>query len=264
MNIKSGNRSQYWFVIRELTGREIKRRYSRSKLGIIWSVLNPLLTMAVLSAVFTQLFARSIDNFPIYYLCGYLIWVLFTGATNSAMTALVDNRMMLIKVKFPMQIFMLARVYTAFVNFLYSLIAFGAILIVFAGTEKYRIIPGVTWFFMPVIVLFVILFSLGIGYILATAYVFFGDVKHLYGVLTTLWMYLSAIFYPVDRLGPLMTRVIHCNPIFGYIDSLRCLVLFNQLPPVQQIVQMVACGIVSYVIGRQIFLSNKNKIMQKL
>lgn len=264
MNILSGKRAQYWFVIRELTGREIKRKYSGSKLGIIWSVLNPLLTMAVLSAVFTQLFARSIDNFPIYYLCGYLIWVLFTGATNSAMTALVDNRMMLIKVKFPMQIFMLARVYTAFVNFLYSLIAFGAILIVFAGTEKYRIIPGVTWFFMPVIIVFLILFAVGIGYILATAYVFFGDIKHLYGVLTTLWMYLSAIFYPIDSLGPFITRVIQINPVFNYIDGMRHLVLYNQLPPGPEIIRMIACGVVSYFIGRQIFLSNKNKIMQKL
>lgn len=261
---QSGNRAQYWFVIRELTGRELKRRYSRSKLGVIWSVLNPLLTMAVLSAVFTQLFARSIENFPVYYLCGYIIWILFVGATNSAMTALVDNRMMLIKVKFPMQIFILARIYTAFINFLYSLIAFGAILVVFAGTEKYRIVPGISWFFMPVIVFFVILFSLGLSYILATAYVFFGDVQHLYGVLTTLWMYLSAIFYPVDRLGPFMHKVISFNPIFNYIDGMRCLVFNNTLPPTMEIVRMAVCGVISFLIGRQIFLSQKNKIMQKL
>ena len=90
---KAEQRKQYWFVIRELTSREIKRKYSRSKLGIVWSVLNPLLTMAVMSMIFSYMFKHSIENYPIYYLCGNVIWQLFTGATNSAMTTLVDNKM---------------------------------------------------------------------------------------------------------------------------------------------------------------------------
>ena len=183
---KAEQRKQYWFVIRELTSREIKRKYSRSKLGIVWSVLNPLLTMAVMSMIFSYMFKHSIENYPIYYLCGNVIWQLFTGATNSAMTTLVDNKMMLIKVKFPMQIFVLARVYTAVINFLYSMIAFALMICVF------RVIPSPALLFLPVIVFLLVIFALGISYILATAYVFFGDVKHLYSVVLTLWLYMSA------------------------------------------------------------------------
>ena len=95
-------RSQYAFVIRQLTSREIKRKYARSYLGIVWSVLNPLLSMTVLSLIFSQIFQRSIENYPIYYLTGYLLWQTFTGATNASMTALADNKMLLLKVKFPM------------------------------------------------------------------------------------------------------------------------------------------------------------------
>ena len=255
---KTEQRKQYWFVIRELTSREIKRKYSRSKLGIVWSVLNPLLTMAVLSLIFSKMFSRSIENYPIYYLCGYILWQLFTGATNAAMTTLVDNKNMLIKVKFPMQIFVLARVYTAFTNFLYSMIAFGAMICVF------RVVPDWTWLFMPVIVLFLVLFSLGISYILSTAYVFFGDVKHLYGVLLTLWMYLSAIFYPVDQLGGFIENIIRCNPIFNYIDCMRSLVLYGTLPPLEEIIRIALWGIIMYLIGWQIFKRNKNRIMQKI
>ena len=115
---------QYAFVVQQLTAREIKRKYARSYLGILWSVLNPLLSMVVLSLIFSQLFRRSIDNYPIYYLTGYLLWQTFTGATTAAMTALVDNKMLLLKVKFPMDLFILTRVYTALINLGYSVIAY--------------------------------------------------------------------------------------------------------------------------------------------
>ena len=170
---KKERRKQYFFVIRELTSREIKRKYSRSYLGIVWSVLNPLLMMAVLSMIFSQLFQRSIENYPIYYLTGYILWQMFTGSTNAAMTTLIDNKMLLIKVKLPMEIFILARVYTALVNLGYSIVAYIVMLVVF-GVK-----PDWTMLFSPVIILFLLIFSLGISFVLAMAYVFFGDVKHL-------------------------------------------------------------------------------------
>ena len=133
-------RKQFTFVVRQLTAREIKRKYARSYLGIVWSVLNPLLSMAVLSLIFSQLFRRSIENYPIYYLTGYILWQTFTGATNAAMTTLADNKMLLLKVKFPMDIFILTRVYTALINLGYSLIAYVAMLIVFRVTPKWTML----------------------------------------------------------------------------------------------------------------------------
>lgn len=252
------NRKQYLFVIRELTSREIKRKYARSYLGILWSVLNPLLTMAVMSMIFTQIFRRSIENFPIYYLTGIILWQLFTGATNAAMTTLVDNKMMLIKVKLPMEIFILARVYTALVNLGYSLVAYVVMLLVF------RVRPAWSMLYAPVIILFLLLFALGMSYILAAAYVFFGDVKHLYSVVLTLWMYCSAIFYPADQLKGLIHIIILNNPIYSYISSLRTIVMDGTLPSVSQNVRMVLWGIGMYLIGYFIFRNNKNKIMQKI
>ena len=108
---------QYTFVIRELTAREIKRKYARSSLGIIWSVLSPLLFMVVLSLVFSTMFKRSIENYPIYYLTGQILWTMYGGATNASMTALTDNKSLLIKAKLPKQVFILSRIYTSLVNF---------------------------------------------------------------------------------------------------------------------------------------------------
>lgn len=255
---KNGDRKQYWFVVRELTAREIKRKYSRSALGILWSVLNPLLSMVIISLIFTQLFQRTIENFPIYYLCGSLLWQMFTTSTRSAMTSIVDNKLLLLRIKFPMHIFIVSRVYTALVNLGYSLIAFVAMLIFF------RIQPSWAMFFIPVIIILLLIFSLGISDVLAIAYVFFGDVKHLYGVILTLWMYCSAIFYPVDALSGFIRIVIENNPIYAYIASFRAIILYHQMPSTAQVIRMVAWAAVSYFIGQHVFERNKNKVMQKL
>lgn len=255
---KAERRRQYFFVIRELTSREIKRKYSRSYLGILWSVLNPLLMMVVLSTIFTQIFRRSIENFPIYYLSGYILWQMFTGATNAAMTTLVDNKMMLIKVKLPMEIFVLARVYTALVNLGYSLVAYVVMLLVFGISVKW------TMLFVPVVILLLLLFSLGISFILSSAYVFFGDVKHLYSVLLTLWMYCSALFYPVDGLKGVIRTVIEVNPIYNYVDAMRSIVMYGVMPPAWEILRMVLWAAGMYGAGYYIFRKNRNKVMQKI
>lgn len=100
---------QYLFVIRQLSSREIKRRYTRTSLGIIWSVLNPLLTMLVMAVVFTQMFRWQIEHYALYLMAGQIVWQLFSNATNSAMTSLVDNKALLIRVKYPKMIFPMSR-----------------------------------------------------------------------------------------------------------------------------------------------------------
>lgn len=249
---------QYWFVVQQLTARELKRKYARSVLGVVWSVLNPLLSMAVLSLIFSQLFRRSIENYPIYYLTGYILWQAFTGATTAALTALVDNKALLLKVKFPMELFILTRVYTALINLGYSLAAYVVMLLVFGVTPKW------TMLLSPVIILLLFLFSLGLSYILATAYVFFGDVKHLYAVALTLWMYCSAIFYPVEQLHGVIRWVIWANPMYTYIHCLRQAVMYGQLPGTVQWLQMILWSAALYILGSTVFRRNRNRIMQKI
>ena len=250
--------SQYAFVIRQLTSREIKRKYARSYLGIVWSVLNPLLSMAVLSLIFSQLFRRSIENYPVYYLTGYILWQMFTGATTAAMTTLVDNKPLLLKVKFPMDLFVLTRVYTALINLGYSLAAYVVMLAVF------RIAPKWTMLLSPVIILLLFLFSLGISYMLAAAYVFFGDVKHLYTVALTLWMYCSAIFYPVEQLQGVIRVVIQNNPLYVYIHCMRGAVMTGELPGGTEWLQMVLWGAGVCLLGVMVFRKNRNSIMQRI
>lgn len=253
MNIK-----QYFFVLRELTGREIKRKYARSYLGILWSVLNPLLTMAVLSMIFSTMFKRSIENFPIYLLTGQILWQMFTGATNSAMDALVDNKSLLTKVKLPKQIFPLSRIYTALVNLGYSLVAYICMLMLF------RIKPSITMIIVPVVILLLLLFSIGIGYILSIVYVFFADIKYFYSIILTLWMYMSALFYPVENLNPQMQMIVNANPVYCYIRAMRGGVMYGQWPDTILWIKMICWAVGMLLLGLFVFSANENKIMQKL
>ncbi len=251
-------RKQYFFVIRELTSREIKRKYARSYLGILWSVLNPLLTMVVMTLVFSTMFHRDITTFPIYYLTGSIIWTLFSTATNSAMNALVDNRTLLLRVKFPKQVFVLARTYTALVNFLYTCIAYVLMLIVF------QIKPSFAMLCFPIVVGLMLLFSLGIGYMLSIAYVFFADIKYLYSVLLTLLMYISALFYPVTSLSPMMQQVVEMNPVYIAIAILRDCVMEGTISTWDMWVKLIAWSVGCFSAGYGIFQAKENKVMIKM
>ena len=247
---------QYIFVIKELTSREIKRKYARSSLGIIWSVLNPLLTMIVMSLIFSTMFRRSIEKFPVYYLTGQILWSLFGGATNSSMSALVDNKSLLIKAKLPKQTFILSRIYTALVNFGYTCIAYVFILIVF------RVKLSWTMLLFPVAVGMELIFAMGIGYMLSVVYIFFADIKYLYSVFLTLLMYLSAIFYPVDRLSEAMQKVIQWNPVYLVIAFARDCVMYGKVPEFLIWRRLFLWSLGSFALGMFVFKKKENQVMQ--
>lgn len=251
-------RQQYIFALKQLVSREIKRKYARSYLGIVWSVLNPLLTMAVMSMIFSTIFKRSIVNFPIYYLTANILWTFFSTATNTAMTALVDNKSLLLKVKLTKQTFVLSRVFTAFANLGYTFIAYIFMLVVFT------VRPSVTMLLFPVPVVFLVLFATGISYILSIAYVFFGDIKYLYSVVLTIWMYMSGIFYPVESVAPIMQKIVKVNPIYSYVRFARECVMYQQVPEFMVWVKVIGWGVGMFLAGYYIFRRKENSVMQRV
>lgn len=246
------------FVIKQLSSREIKRKYTRTSLGMIWSVLNPLLTMVVMAIVFTRIFDRGIEHYPLYLMSGQIIWHLYSGATNTAMTSLVDNKSLLTRVKQPKIIFPISRVFTATINFFYTLIAFLLLLIIF------RIRLSVTMLLMPVVIICMVLFSLGVGYILSCLYGLFGDIRYLYSVLLVMVMYLSAIFYSVDYLSDIARIIVENNPVYNYISCFRKVMIYGQWPNQLEWIRMLGWAFGGYCIGYFIFKKLENKLMMHL
>ena len=174
------------------------------------------------------------------------------------MTALVDNRNLLVKAKLPKQTFVLSRIYTVLVNFGYTCIAYVLMLAVF------QIKPSISMLLFPLAVIFMLAISIGVGYILAVVYVFFADVKYLYSVFLTLWMYVSALFYPVTSLPEVMQNFVGYNPIYVVIAFARECIVYGRVPEVMMWIKLIGWSIGSLVVGMNVFRFKENQVMQKI
>jgi len=200
----------------QLVSRDIKLKYRRSFLGYIWSMLNPLLTMVVMYLVFSNLFRFEIINFPIYLLIGQLLFNFMAGATSNSLNSVLGNAGLLKKIFVPKYIFTMATVTSEFVTFLFSL---GALIILFIATGV-PFSPRLLLIIIPIIQIYI--FSLGLGLFVAQATVFFRDMVYIWNVVSTAWLYLSAIFYPVSILPEwLFNLVTRYNPMYFYISMFR-------------------------------------------
>lgn len=216
---------QYKDLIKELVSRDIKLKYRRSFLGYIWSILNPLLIMIVMTVVFSAMFKRNIENYPVYLLCGRMLYEFMTTSTNGAMRSVTGNASLLKKTYIPKYIFTLAKVTTCLIDFIFSL---GAMLIVMIATgAKFH----VTILLIPLVILQLYVFCIGLGFLLAQLHVFFRDIQYIYKAITTAWMYLTPIFYPLEQLPEIVQLLIKAvNPMYYYVAQFRDLVLYGQFP----------------------------------
>ena len=215
---------KYTPLMEELVKRDLKVKYRRSILGYLWSLLNPLLMLCVMSFVFSTMFESTIPNFPLYLICGQTLWNFFNDATNQAMHSILQNGALLKKVYIPKFIFPLARVLSSFVTMSFSLIAILIVMLFTRATLHWTILL----FWVPLVFLF--LFCCGIGLVLSALAVYFRDVTHLYGVVTLAWMYITPIFYDITFLPEYVRSVIGLNPMYQFITFFRDLILYGVVP----------------------------------
>lgn len=186
---------QYRELIRNLIVRDLKVRYKNSILGILWSLLNPLLMTLVFTVVFTLMIPdNSQPNYPVFFMCGFLPWSFFTMSLTGATGSIVNNAHLINKVYFPREILPLSEVLSNLVNFLLALTVLFAMLLVF----RIRLTAGVL--ILPLIILAQMMFTAGVALFLATANVFYRDTQHILEVVLQAWFFLTPIFYPIRVL----------------------------------------------------------------
>ncbi len=218
------NFNKYRFLLGELVKKDIKLKYRRSYLGILWTLLEPLLTTAVLTLVFSNLMDKGGRTFPVYILTGRLLYTFFSNSTKAAMKSIRSNGAMIKKVYVPKYIYPFSSILSNFVIFLISLI------ILFLATIVFRVMP--TWYLLQIIVplIMVLVLSMGIGMILATLAVFFRDLEYLWSVALMLIMYTCGIFYYVDKLNlGELSWIFNLNPLYLIIVNFRDAVFGNPL-----------------------------------
>ena len=247
---------RYRDLLKNLVKKNIKLKYRRSFLGYIWSILNPLLIMIILAIVFSQMFNRNVDNFPLYLFTGLLLFNFMNQTTSQSIFSVVDSAALLKKVYVPKYVFVVARVTSGLVDLGFSMAALVLIMLFtrasFSWINLLCIFP----------VLQVYIFSLGLSLFLAQANVFFRDIQHIYSAVTTAWLYVTPIFYPMEMLPENVRFLVeHFNPMYFYIVQFRAFVYDAGLPESEFVVKGCITAVFFLLIGIVSFKKGQDKFI---
>ena len=245
-------------LLNELIARDIKIKYRKSVLGVLWTLLNPLCMMIVLSIVFSNLFKFDIEYFPVYLLSGQLIFNFFSESTTNAMSAIIANGPLIKKIYVPKYLFVLSRVFSSTINLLASFTAMICVMLAM------RIELHYTVFLVILPLFFIVVFSLGVGLVLSAITVKFRDIMHLYSVFVTALMYLTPVIYPMSILPDWLRPIVLYNPITNILLMFRGVMLYNSLPSVSSIVIAVIECIVMLALGLYVFYKNQDDFILNL
>lgn len=247
---------KYKDLLRLLVVKTVKLKYRRSFLGYVWSVLNPLMIMVVMTIVFSSMFRGDIQNFPVYLFCGQLLFNFMSSATQQSTTSITENASLMKKTYVPKYLFTVARVTSSAVDLLFSLGALVIVMLVTRATFSWCLL------LFPLVLVQLYLFCIGISMFLAQASVFFRDIEFIYNAVITAWMYLTPIFYPIDALpGIIGTLIRTVNPMYFYVTQFRDLVHLGQLPSMYNVVGGCICALVALVIGVWSFMKTEDNFI---
>lgn len=239
------------FLFEELTKRDFKKKYKRTVLGILWSVISPFLTFTIQYFVFGYIFNRLDSGFVVYLLTGTLMYTFFSNATTAGMFSMYSNGAILSKVKVPKALFVLSSNSAATFNFLLTLVVYFVFMIACGINFGFHLLLML----YPIICL--IIFNIGMSYILSTLFVFFKDIQYLYQIFTMLLTYLSAIFYDIRSFPENMQFIFRINPIYQYISYMRELVMQSTVPSLSHHVICLAFSL--GMLGLGVFIHKKTE-----
>lgn len=245
-------------LLTELVARDIKIKYRRSVLGVLWTILNPLCMMVILSIVFSNIFKFDIENFPLYVLSGQVIFNFYNDATTSSMTSILGAASLIKKVYVPKYLFVLSRIFSSFINLMASFCALLVMMVVTRAELHWEIILSV----IPLIM--VVVFSLGIGLILAALTVRFRDIMHLYSVFTTGLMYLTPVIYPMTMLPDTIRKIVMLNPLTNYLLMFRDVMFNHTLPSLGALLVGVAEMVIALGVGLWLFYKKQDDFILNL
>lgn len=255
--------AKYEFLLEQLVTRDFKIKYKRSVLGVFWSFLNPLLMMLVQYVVFSKLFdfrGMSIEHYAIYLLCGIVIYNGFNDCSTQAMRAITSNSQLITKVYVPKYIYPVSKVFSASINIFLSMVPLLLVTFVYGLFNKLYLTPAII--LLPIALFFLILFIMGMGFLLSSLMVFFHDVEFLWGVVATMWMYATPIIYDINMLeGTWVAKVLVFNPLYHYVSFVREIILYGRSPELIEYVICFAFSLGMFLIGAFVFKKTQDKFV---
>lgn len=252
------------FILKQLVSKDFKIKYRRSFLGVAWSVLNPLLMMIVMAIVFTTIFAQGRNGsitpemYPLYLIVGNVTFAVMSDSTSQALSSIIQASSLLKKVKVHRFVFPVQKVLFSLVNFAFSLIAVAIVMLWF------RVVPTWHLLLLPVCLILLMFFCMGVGLLLSAATVFFRDVMHLWSVVLTAWTYFTPIFWTTDyilKMPHILRVLMYANPMYNYLQFMREIFLFQTCPTPLEFGLCVAWAVIAMAIGYTVFHKNEHKFI---
>jgi ABC-type polysaccharide/polyol phosphate export permease len=248
----------YRDFLKQLVSRTIKSRYKRSALGVAWTLLNPLIVMGVMSAAFSTLFRGAIPRYPVYLLVGLTAWNFFSQSTAYAMGQLFWGASLMKKVYLPPTIFAVACIANGLVNLAFSLIPLWLIMLVL-GQPFYA-----TWWFFPLAVLILSVFSLGVALLMSSLAVLFMDVMDMYQLLLQAWFFLTPIICPKEVIGARFPWALTLNPMYYMVEIVRLPIVEGRLPAATTLLAAIGLAIATLFLGAWSFTRRADEFAYRL
>lgn len=246
---------RYSFLMRQLVARDFKTKYKRSVLGVLWSFLNPLLTMSVQYLIFSSLFKSSIENFAVYLMTGGIIFNFFSEAVGLGLSSIVVNAPLITKVYVPKYIYPVSRVLSSAVNVLISMIPL-CFMILISGISLRK-----SMLLFPLVLLYTTVFCIGVSLLLSSSMVFFRDTQFLWGIVSMLWMYMTPIFYPESIIPQQFLRLYHMNPLYQFIYFLRTIIIDGTAPGPYTFLYCILCAVIPLLLGLWVFRKTQDRFV---
>ncbi len=237
----------YQFLFTELVKRDFKKKYKRTVLGMLWSILSPLLSVLVLMMVFSNIFGRHEPHFIIYIFSGTLVMNFYSECTNGCMRALMANASIFTKINVPKTLFLFSKSVQSYINFGLTLIVY----FIFCLCDG--IIFGMHLLTLVYPIVMLLVFNIGVGMLLSALFVFFRDIEYLYSIFLMLLNYISAIFYPVTIVPEGSRNLFYINPVYVFINFIRIVVIDGVSPPLWLYLLMLLDTALALLIGCLVF-----------
>jgi ABC-2 type transport system permease protein len=254
-----------WYILSSLVGKDFKRKYRRSVLGVLWSVLNPVLQMIVLSIVFSYMFRFSLPGVPfaLYLILGQTLFSIMASSSSMGLMSIMEAAPLIKKVRVNKYIFPLSKVLFEFLNFGFSFIAVIAVALFyhFSPSQEWTLVISFNLLSIPLVLIYLAIFCSGLSFLLSALAVFFRDVIHLWSVFVLMWTYATPLFYPFEALPAEFQPFMKFNPMYQFVTYMRDIVLYGRMPSLKQNLICLAMALITFAIGFFVFRFAQRKFI---
>lgn len=245
-------------LMRNLVRRNVTSRYKRSVLGILWTLLDPLFTMIVMAIVFGALFETTVPRFSLFLLSGIVIWNFISQSSTQAIADLMYGGGLMNQVYMPRSVYAFAAIGTGLANLGFAMIPL-ALLMLFTGAPI-----SWAWLFLPISILIISIFTLGLGLLMSAFSVYFADVLNIHNILLQLLMWLSGIFYSLESLPERIRAIVGLVPTYHMVTIFRAPLYSGELPPLGSILYASIIALIFLVVGLRIFMRLSDAIAYRV